>query len=337
MDKKIKDMIISDSLPKGYFSNDKLSQMRAVNIINFVKWYDESLLIKYKGCYRLKDNLSVVLNDIWARDFKEDRSCTAIDFCNRYLGLNMYASMFVLNEYLKQGFTEPASISRLTSPEVFKQKMNDGSYINAKSIKQIYAYLSQTRQISNEIIKKLTNENYLYAEPLSKGYNLLFAIYDEYGEITGFERTGILSNADCRYKGCIITEEYSGFTYIYNCVPNTDTLYFAFESSIDLMSFLSLAEQGYVVLPANISITCLSLRGLQNRILDKYTARTSRIILCTDNDNAGIRFADRVKPQFDSISLMYGELDRYGVKDWNDLLKIRDKINTPIDCTGLFG
>lgn len=336
MDKKLKNMIVSNTLPKIYFSKERLSQMRSINIVSFLKWYDESLLIKYKGCYRLSLNSSVVLNDIWARDFKEDKSYTAIDFCNRYLGLNMYAAMYVLNEYLKQGFTEPASVSCLTSREVFKQKLNDGTYINAQSIKQIYAYLSQTRQINNEIIKKLINENYLYAEPLSKGYNLLFAIYDEYDEITGFERTGILSNADFRYKGCIITEEYSGFTYIYNCVPNADNLYFAFESSIDLMSFLSLAEQGYVVLPADKNITCLSLRGLQNRILDKYTDRTSRVILCTDNDNAGIRFAERVKPQFDSIALLYSELDKYGVKDWNDLLKIRDKINTPIDCTKLF-
>lgn len=336
MDKKIKDMLISNSLPKVYFSKDKLSQMRTVDIVNFVNWYDESLLIKYKGCYRLKDNLSVVLNDIWARDFKEDRSCTAIDFCNKYLGLNMYASMYVLNEYLKQGFTEPPSVSHITSPEAFKQKLNDGTYISAKSVKQIYAYLSKTRQIGNEIIKKLINENYIYAEPLSKGYNLLFAIYDECGEITGFERTGILSNADCRYKGCIITEEYSGFTYIYNYIPNADTLYFTFESAIDLMSFLTLAEQGYAVLPADKNIICLSLRGLQNRILDKYTDRTSRVVLCTDNDTAGINFAERVKPQFDNIAFMYAELAKYGVKDWNDLLKCKDKISTPINFTQLF-
>ena len=93
------------------------------------------------------------------------------------------------------------------------------------------------------------------------------------------------------------------------------------------MSFVALADEGLVSLPEDKSIMLISLRGLQEKVLETYTDKDSRIILCVDNDTAGAKFYTDEHYHYNNMIYGGSILARYNVKDWNDLLKIKDKIN----------
>lgn len=322
-------MIKENNLPKAYFDEMQRSKMRNVNIASFVKWYDNSLIIYERGNARLRENPSVVLNDVWARDFTTGESYTGIDFCIKYLGLNKYASMYVLNEFLKSGNNTAEQKKPMLPISEVERKINNGTYISARGIKQIYAYLCKTRKISPDIVKTFIDKGYLYAECLEKGYNLLFPIYNDEDRISGFERTGILSSNNHRFKGCIITEEYSGFTYLYQYHQGTDEIIIVFESSIDIMSFLTLVNDGKIKVNfGNNTIILVSLRGVQEKILNKYNK--GKVCFAVDNDEAGKEFYKRNHKSNDCNADPIYSLEKYGCKDWNELLQKKDIITETI-------
>jgi len=332
MTNELKTMIKNNKYPKKQFSKEQRTLMRSVDLTDFMTWYDESKIIKSRGCIRLANNQSVVLHEKWAKDFalKSDYCC-GIDFCIKYLGLSKYASMYVLNEFLESGYIHRELTPRTLTPiKTIESRIANSQYVPAQNIKPIYAYLCQTRQIPPATVKKFIANDYLYAEKLKIGYNLLFPIYNKEEKIIGFESSGILSDKEHRYKGCIISEAYTGFTYQYRYIHGTPEIIIPFESGIDLMSFVALTDEGLISLPEDKSIMLLSLRGLQDKVLETYTDKDSRIILGVDNDTAGAKFY--TDEHYHYSNMVYGGsvLARYNVKDWNDLLKIKERINHSI-------
>ena len=337
MTKELKEMIKCNNYPKKQFSKEQLSNMRSIDLVDFMTWYDESKIIKLRGSVRLADNRSVVLHERWAKDFAETSDyCSGIDFCIKYLGLSTYGAMYVMNEFLESGYIHREPTPRtLTSIKTIESRIANGQYIPASNIKPIYAYLCNTRQIPADTVKKFIDSDYLYAEKLRTGYNLLFPIYNNEDKIIGFEKSGILSNTEHRYKGCVISEAYTGFTYQYKYIDNTPDVVIVFESGIDLMSFVALVDEGLILLPEDRSIMLLSLRGLQGKVLSTYTNKDSNIILCVDNDTAGSSFYTEEHYHYNNMVYAGSVLARYNVKDWNDLLKIKNQIKTPINFKNL--
>ena len=91
-------MIKSNKFPRECFTPAQRSNMRSINLIDFMYWYDSSMLVKLRGNIRLKSNNSVVLYEKWAIDFADNnRYVSGIDFCIEYLGLSTYGAMYVIN------------------------------------------------------------------------------------------------------------------------------------------------------------------------------------------------------------------------------------------------
>ena len=333
MTNELKEMIKNNKFPRVCFSKAQCSNMRSIDLIDFMYWYEPTMLIKSKGNVRLKDNKSVVLNGIWCKDFAEDnRYYTAIDFCIKYLGLSTYGAMYVLNAYLMDDHKPTGAILPPTTPiEEIESDIAKGVYAPANRVKPIYAYLCTTRGIPNETVHRFLDDETLYCEKLEKGYNLCFPIYNKEKKIIGFEKSGILTDKEKRYKGCVISQQYTGFTYCYYKHPTSkQEHYYAFESGLDLMSFVALADLGLISLPDNESIILISLRGLQSKVLEEYTGRYSKISLCVDNDKAGLLFYSNVRERYFDLKYCNDALSSYGVKDWNDLLNVRRIITSPI-------
>ena len=172
MNEELKKMIKDNIYPKVQFSKEQLSNMRKVDLIDFMTWYDKTKIMQLKGNTRLTDNNSVVLNSIWAIDFGGDNTYyTAIDFCIKFLDLSTYGAMYVLNEYLKCDHTHAQPIPRLIPIETIESRIANQQYIPADKVKPIYAYLCKTRQIPTETVRKFIKEDYIYAEQLKNGYN----------------------------------------------------------------------------------------------------------------------------------------------------------------------
>lgn len=331
MTKELKEMIKSNKFPRECFTPAQRANMRSINLIDFMYWYDSSMLVKLRGNIRLKSNNSVVLYEKWAIDFADNnRYVSGIDFCIEYLGLSTYGAMYVINEYLKTPHTASHLVEQLTTIEDIERGIAKGRFFPANQCKPIYAYLCSTRGIPTRTVHRFLKENSLYAEKLHNGYNLLFPMYDDEEKIIGFERTGILTDEDKRFKGCLITEEHIAFTFYYKYIPRAEEKYYAFESAIDLMSFTALVEDGLIELPEDKTIVFISLRGVHKVVLEKYTTPDSDIVLCVDNDTAGEKLHQALKDECKNLIYTGDILKSYGVKDWNDLLKIKDQITAPI-------
>lgn len=97
---------------------------------------------------------------------------------------------------------------------------------------------------------------------------------------------------------------------------------FVFESSIDLMSFMSLH-------PDVTDCKFAAMAGLKPNVVEKLLEKNMPVTLCVDNDTAGEKFAGR----FGSQVKIFTECRHYGVKDFNELLMARktvpfkDKVN----------
>ncbi len=90
---------------------------------------------------------------------------------------------------------------------------------------------------------------------------------------------------------------------------------YVFESSIDLMSFMSLH-------PDVTGCTFAAMAGLKPNVVEKLFEKNIPVTLCVDNDTAGINFAR----QFGSRVKIFTECRQFGVKDFNEQLVSRKTV-----------
>lgn len=105
------------------------------------------------------------------------------------------------------------------------------------------------------------------------------------------------------------------------------SIVFAFESAIDVLSFLSLVRLEKITLPKNRNVWVLSMRGLNYKTTEKFFAEQigfsgCDLGLCVDSDKAGQAFCQNAKKQWEhgNVFDFTDILSAQGVKDWNELL-----------------
>ena len=178
-------------------------------------------------------------------------------------------------------------------------------------LRNVKAYLIQTRKLPAELVNDLINAKKIYAAYLENKENgkksllCAFRITDEQGNDVGCDSCSPIPNqkfkhlfegSDSRYAWCFSygIEDFTKQTPIFFC-----------ESPIDTMSLCALSgTPGVYVSMAGLKDTTF------NSIIEKLDGTP---IICVDNDEAGKLFAER-HPDVQRISAPYG-------KDWNDTLK----------------
>lgn len=110
------------------------------------------------------------------------------------------------------------------------------------------------------------------------------------------------------YKGVCQGTTDSYFEYIRSDPEKA----YVFESAIDLMSFMQLH-------PEADNCKFIAMAGLKNTTVEKLLSEGIKVVLCVDNDKAGMDFCER----FTGRCSVFTECRMYGVKDFNELLQIR--------------
>ncbi|MGN0587759.1 MAG: DUF3991 domain-containing protein [Oscillospiraceae bacterium] len=87
---------------------------------------------------------------------------------------------------------------------------------------------------------------------------------------------------------------------------------YVFESAIDLMSFMQLHSE------AN-NCKFVAMAGLKPTVVEDLLSKGLKVVLCVDNDDAGMEFCRR----FAGRCLVFTECRKNGVKDFNELLQKR--------------
>lgn len=189
--------------------------------------------------------------------------------------------------------------------------------INEHEKKRIFAHLIKERKIDAKLIQELVDKKLLYqgsvkyngkdgSEQYAKG-NAVFVQKDMDGNIVGAEIHG--TNSFKRFKKIA----GSGDENLFQFPIGTPKKVYAFESTIDLLSFKMLAN------PERLKDCLLvSMGGLKPNALKKFEANGMKVYSCVDNDEKGKKFNE-----VNGFQSAGRKLSEEGVKDWNELLQKR--------------
>lgn len=178
--------------------------------------------------------------------------------------------------------------------------------------RHMIAYLIKTRKIDKDIVYKFIKENKLYED---KRRNCVFVGYDKnnnpkYAGLRG-------SNDRYRFRGDV---ESSDKSYSFNTINKDSKDLYVFESPIEMMSYMTLYKNiNRIDFDSNaISLSSVSDVALE-RFLKESEINIENIILCLNNDKAGIEASGQIADKYLSgynISMEFPILE-----DWNDELK----------------
>ena len=172
----------------------------------------------------------------------------------------------------------------------------------AESMRNVFAYLCQTRKIDSKIVSDLAHNGLLYQD---KRGNAVFLHIDDNGEILGAELQG--TNTYQRFKGVAAGTADS----VFSLKVGTPNKVYVFESAIDLLSFRQLASPNKVQ-----DSVLVSMAGLKPSTLKTFAERGLPLYACVDNDEAGSRFISD-----NNLIPCNKVLADSGVKDFNELLQ----------------
>ena len=241
---------------------------------------------------------------------------TNIDFLCMVSGLSKGEAIKFLAEELENlGYNIkshiPSTIQKQKNPKkTFSLTKKDNN------IKNVYAYLLNTRKIDKSIITLFLSKKHLYQD-VNK--NCVFVSYDEAGKAVFAALRG--TNTSKKFIGDISGSDYNRCFFIDN---NSKKLIIT-ESVIDAMSVMSMK----VLATKKIEENFLALSGTtkMEQSLKYHLTKNQydEIICCLDNDNAGdIAFskAREVITSFNSNIKLERKLPGEGCKDFNDNLKL---------------
>lgn len=152
--------------------------------------------------------------------------------------------------------------------------------------KRVYAYLSITRKIDEELVKKMINEGYIYESV--KNHNVVFIGKNFRNEaVSAFERGTTKKRFVRETKG-------SDKRYRFRLENENSEIVNVFESEIDLLSYITLHD-------LDIKDNYISLGGVSSLALAEFLnhRKNIKIInLCLDNDIAGEKANRAIKEKF---------------------------------------
>ncbi len=188
----------------------------------------------------------------------------------------------------------------------------------AENNKRVAAYLRYERGISYKVINYAMENKILYQD--KKYGNCCFVGYDSKGVPRYCTKRG--TNSSLQFRGEVAGSDKS---YSFKMVgSNTQgAKLYIFEAPIDAMSHAALNE---IVGRDWRKDTRLAMGGCCyipiDRHLEDFPGRYSEIVICTDNDEAGIKMAKEIEEKYGGEYKVTRRLS-YS-KDWNEDLK---KIN----------
>ncbi len=193
---------------------------------------------------------------------------------------------------------------------------------------RVYMYLTATRCISQDIVKRLFNDKTLYQE--AKYGNCVFCGYDKNGVMRFAERRSTVTQKrydqngkEIKFRPTVVGSEYE-FSFHLDADKNADNdSVFVFEAPIDLLSHATLTNIKAGSGEAYRSQNRLSLSGVSDIALEQYLndrPGIKTIIWCLDNDKAGKHATEKFTKKYTDLGYVSISAPVSFGKDYNDLL-----------------
>jgi len=188
------------------------------------------------------------------------------------------------------------------------------------NMRRLLAYFCQSRKIPAAVVEELVKANLLYQSAgqvattvdgvpqIALPPNAVFVHRNADGEAIGGEVQGV--NSFRRYKGLVAGTGDSVFMFSPTSAPLTTA--YLFESGIDLLSYLSLADKENLQ-----GVLLVSMAGLKPTVPKRLQADGLNVLSFVDNDEAGRKFE-----RDNGFERGSDVLERMDLKDWSDLVKV---------------
>lgn len=290
-------------------TDEQIEKANFVNLPSFLMRYGFEL--KKAGTeYIWKDHNSVNIKDNspsergkWYR-FSTQEGGDNIAFVRKFMDKSFVEAVGLLNDEV---YDRNFSPEKNDNSKLEKVQKSDIIIAENADCKRVFAYLCKTRGLDYDMISELMKSGKIAQE--QKTGNVVFKVTDENNKVVGAEKVG--TSTLKKFKG-IATGSASGYGFEFR-KGNGENLLF-FESSIDLLSYLQMKN------PDNCRL--VSMMGVKPNIvietMKRYGISPENVFICSDNDNAGNKFFQRLKTEFPQINRTKPDEN---FKDWNDMLR----------------
>ncbi|MEQ2383915.1 AAA family ATPase, partial [Lachnospiraceae bacterium CLA-AA-H58] len=277
------------------YTQPQIDRANAVSLEDFLRTQGETL-IKSGREYRWKEHDSLtVRGNKWFRH-SQSKGGYPIDFVMEFYGKSFPEAVQLLTGESGEGQTEAAT----APPTAFHLPLHN------RTADRAIQYLTESRGLNKTLVEAFLLSGDIYED--AKRHNVVFV---------GRDRSGTPRYAHVRGTADPFRQDIVGSdkSYPFRYEGNGNQL-FAFESPIDLLSFICLYPQDWQ------TRSYLALGGVSGKALDRFLSErkdTRKVFLCLDSDTAGseacTRLAQSIPGEIAVIRLVPAR------KDWNDVLR----------------
>ena len=290
-----------------HYTESQISAANHVDLAAFLMSRGEKL--SHRGNQYLWEK-----NQVWIHGHEwyshyESKGGHAVSFVMRYFGLSFQNAV----EELIGGST----ISSVQQDMVIAKEMK--SLVlpqRSETTNRLLRYLTGERFITREIVEYFVNTKTLYED--AKYHNCVFVGLDE----SGVPRHCHIRSTSGNYKR---TEAGSQAAYSFHHDGESEWL-FVFESPIDMLAFITLHRKDWQK-HSYVALCSVSERALLHRL--EVNPNLQKIVLCLDNDNAGISACERIKSILRNKGYSDIRIFHSINKDWDEDIKAQNGV-TPI-------
>lgn len=236
----------------------------------------------------------------------ESKGGYAISFVMRYFGLTFQEA---IEELL--GGTVSGSIPVQTKVKEPKELVLPTPN---PTMNYVYAYLMQKRFIARDVITHFARAKTLYED--AQYHNCIFLGLDEDGTPKHCHRRSTGGNFKC-------TESGSQAEYAFHHDGESEWL-FVFEAPVDMLAFITLHQKDWQK-HSYVALCSVSERAILHRL--NVNPKLRKIVLCLDNDNAGITACHRIKDILVSRGYTDVRMLHSVNKDWDEDVKAMNGIS----------
>lgn len=289
-----------------HFTDEQKERANSVDLVDFLQRQGEKLLPSGREKRLDSDHSITVRGNRWY-DHAAEQGSYAIDLVKRLYNLSFPDAVTLLlggeqgEPYRQHSKSEPEQ----RKPFVLPQAHTD--------MRRVFAYLIKQRYISRQVLSEFAREKLLFED--GEYHNAVFVGVDENGVARHAHKKSTASDSGFR-----INVEGSDPAYSFHYLsknPNPHWL-FVFEAPIDMLSYISLHPQNWQ------QHSYVALNGVSEKpvlkLLELYS-RLDHVVLCLDNDEAGLNAASRIHHTLQQRGFENVEYDISAHKDWNEDLK----------------
>jgi len=340
---KIASTVLNNRFKRKYISPKQVDKLNThCNLIQLLIWWDESSIQYRRKQFVLRDTPRCVVYDTLVYDHYTGVTTNPISTLMTYYDMSFPQAVYVANYFLtkvskldmecyiqleyidKELFAADTGVdlNYILQADQTQSTLPD---VKAAALRKVYAYLCNTRCIDRDLVTHFLKQKYIGLD----ASNLLCFYTYRGDDVIAVTKKGI--NPRITFKQNLVREKHTGFIYGSSTTTEFKEV-FVFESCVDLLSFLNLAKRGHIPkLPMDACY--ISLNGASSRYLDKVLLEhptIERIHFCTDNDNAGqlalTTFTMHTKNKM-PVDSWLNYLVEAEVKDWNELLQLKEEEN----------